>query len=872
MKILNQLTIKHLKMNKKRTIVTIIGVLLSTALMVGIGLLLSTVQDNALRTAIAYSGNYHASFHHLEERKISILESNKDVKDYFYESIVGFSPVEEPYNHVFSYTTIRGVSESYFQNLKLLQGRYPNNDKEIVIDSAILSTNGDMYKIGDTITLSVGSILLEQEEYYEDDDSILANGTYQEKEKQTYTVVGIVSGPHLEDNNASYRMYTRYNKMVHKGLVTVFVQYKHPKKSIEVSDFLAKNLGLQKVESDNKVIYPDVNFNYQLLSMYGVSKYNNIEGTLSSILCIILTLISIGCTIVIYNSFAISVMERKKQFGLFASIGATKKQLRHTVFFEAIIIGLIGIPLGVLSSFIGIGVVIALINHLLPGVFTVDLVLTAIPELLVIPILFMIVVVLASAYIPAHRASKITPIEAIRLNDDIKIKGKKVKTHPIIHRLFGIEGEIALKNIKRNKKKYRITVISLVVSIVLFVSFSTFVEYGLKTSDDLFSLPDYDIALRMNYPEKNDYGSFIHTLKNYEGVEQYTLVKSGRLYSNSYTENILSSTIKERYLKNSLNDYLSISIISLSDEIYHEYLYELGLSHETNILLNTVSFVTYEEDNRKVFTTPVLQDSHRDYAFDLCRMKEIEEIEVEGEEIEEDDIGFDCVQSLSSVYLTDKVPFALKQYVLPESLTIIVPMATFDTLFHDGDSEYIDEISMYLKAKDYKPVDQYIEEQIENRSFDNIIYVNVQKATKLQQNIMLVIAILLYGFITLVTLIGVTSVFNTINTSMALRRKEFAMLRSMGLTPKGFKKILTFESIFFGLKSLLYGLPLSLLVIIWIHVTMMNVSSINQVMFPVKSILIAIVAVFVIVYITMIYATHKIKKENILDAIREENI
>ena len=136
----------------------------------------------------------------------------------------------------------------------------------------------------------------------------------------------------------------------------------------------------------------------------------------------------------------------------------------------------------------------------------------------------------------------------------------------------------------------------------------------------------------------------------------------------------------------------------------------------------------------------------------------------------------------------------------------------------------------------------------------------------------LVIKILLYGFISLVTLIGVTSVFNTINTSIALRRKEFAMLRSMGLTPGGFNKIICFESLFFGMKSLLYALPFSCLVIIWIHMSIGNIVSYSDIMWPWNAFLIAIVGVFLIVFATMIYATKKVKRENILDSIREENI
>ena len=168
-----------------------------------------------------------------------------------------------------------------------------------------------------------------------------------------------------------------------------------------------------------------------------------------------------------------------------------------------------------------------------------------------------------------------------------------------------------------------------------------------------------------------------------------------------------------------------------------------------------------------------------------------------------------------------------------------------------------------------------LEKIVENTKDDDNVRLyayNVKEDLKLITNIVIVVKILLYGFISLVTLIGVTSVFNTINTSINLRRKEFSMLRSIGLTPNGFNKILYFESLFFGLKSLLYGIPVSLIVILLLHNSFGTINSFKQVLIPWKSILIAIIGVFVIVLISMMYASSKINKENILEALREENI
>ncbi len=863
MKILNDLTIKHLKMNKKRTIVTIIGIILSTALMVGIGLLFSTVQDNSVRTLKMSSGDYHSLIYDLKQEKLEILSNNHHVQDYYYEKPIGFS--EFPESHITSkkYLFVNSVSDLYFDQMKLVKGRFPKNDTELVISNQVESESGVSYKIGDQLTLKLGSRTFEGDEM-SNNSSYLEDEVFQVKEEKKYTIVGIIDRPVFESwEAAGYTFLTKY--VPKKGdMVNVYIRFAKPSRTYQDSALIAKNLGLSKEDGE----YP-IRYNDPLLALYGASKYDNVISTFANVLMIILTLISIGCVVVIYNSFAISVMERKKQFGLFSSIGATKKQLRHTVFFEALIVGLIGIPLGILGSFIGIGSVLALINHLLPDLFGTNLVLTVYPIFFIIPIIFMIVTILVSAYIPAYKASKITPIEAIRLNDDIKIKNKKLKTGKWVSKLFGVEGEIALKNIKRNKKKYRITIASLFISIVLFISFSTFVEYGLKTSASTLRIPDYDIKLTLSNPKSYDYGDFIEQVKRYEGVKKDISVRYGRRFSNSYGRSIYSDSVLNDYGVSDEN-FVTLNLITLDQKNYDAYLRSLGLSKEQPILLNKIHYTVYEGNKRKIYERNLLKEK-QDYSFDLCKFKKEDEIESH-EDTSKDD--FDCNMKLDHIYVTDKVPFSLESEFLNDYyLSIIIPEKLFDQIFTLDDDTYLDDMSIYLKTTDYKKVDQYIIEYMDKLTDQSLIkYYNFPKDMKQMNNLYLVIAVLLYGFITLVTLIGVTSVFNTINTSIALRRKEFAMLRSMGLTPHGFNKILYFESFFFGAKSLLYAIPFSFLVVLWIHVVMMDVSSFTDIMIPWKSVGIAILGVFVIVFITMMYATKKMKHENILDAIREENI
>lgn len=869
MKILNVLTIKHLCMNKKRTIVTIIGIILSTALMVGIGLLFSTIQDNSIRTLKKSAGDYHMKIGNLSDHKLDILSNNRRVESYFYESPVGFSEFKESKINTRKYFFVNAVSKNYFDQMTLVKGRFPENKKEIIISNQIESDNGIQYQIGDTITLSLGPRLYEGTEYYSNDAYFEEEpDTISVKEERTYTIVGIMEKPIFEDwQAAGYTFLTCYEPKQEEKNVQAYIKFKKPSRAYQDGEVLLKNLGLEEKKED-------ISYNIALLALYGASKYDNIISAAVNILMIILTLISVGCIVVIYNSFAISVMERKKQFGLFSSIGATKKQLRHTVFFEAFLVGLIGIPLGILSSFIGIGTVLTIINYLLPDLFGTNLVLTAYPIFFIVPVLFMIITILVSAYIPAYKASRITPIEAIRLNDDIKIKNRKLKTGKWVKKLFGIEGEIALKNLKRNKKKYRITIISLFVSIVLFISFSTFVEYGLKTSQNTLQKPDYDISLILNSPSTHDYTTFIDNVTHSEGVEKSIQVKSGSLFSNTYGgEDIYSSHVKKNY-GNYERNFVTLTLISIDQKNYKNYLQKLGMTEERPILLNKIKYTSYSEDTRRVYEEPLLKDAKKEYSFDLCTLKESDlekDYERDSEELLKED--FECNKKLDNIFVTDQIPFALQDFLNSTNLVILINESMFQSLFTSESEHYNDDITLYLKVPKDQKVDQYINEYLDGLTDKTMVsYYNYPKDMETLNRFYLVIAILLYGFIALVTLIGVTSVFNTINTSIALRRKEFGVFRSMGLTPQGFNKILYFESFFFGTKSLLFGIPFSFLVILWIHVVMIDVSSFEDIMIPWKSIGIAVLGVFIIVFITMMYATKKMKQENILEAIREENI
>lgn len=848
MSILNRLTIKNLRLNKKRTIVTIIGIILSTALMVGIGLLFSSFQDLMIRDTIGYSGKYEAKYNDVDLIKLNDIK-NKNFT-YFYEKPIGFGKIESS-NEYKPYMYITSVNREYFDELKLIEGDIPKNENEIVISNHVITNGGLDYKVGDIVTFTYGSrnidgnITLANNELV-DGEFLTNEGTH------TYKIVGIVDRSNFESYSASG--YTAFTVDVNSdnGNVNLYVMFNKNKNIIKQSEELAKELNYNG----------DINYNSTLLALYGESTYGNVMSSMGGMMIIMLSLVSIGCIIVIYNSFAISVMERKKEFGLLSSIGATKRQLSHTVFFEAVVVGVIGIILGILGAYIGIGCVMLIINNLISDILEYKLHLVTNYLFIIIPVIFMIIVIGVSAFIPSRRASKVSPIEAIRQNDDIKINKKKIRTSKLVLKLFGIEGEIALKNIKRNKKKYRVTIVSLFISIVLFISFSSYMNYTLNTASSVMGEVPYDYRISYFGDDNNkEELDKINEIVKSSDVKKYVSYSVGNLsiignytYSDEYLD-FYKSAYGDDGIK-ALNNlkYQSIYILVLDDNSYNKYKKLIGLDKDSVILLNRFKGVSYGNNKRVNYDIPVINNGNINIK--ICNFDDDEE---------NVDTTKYCNKNIDNIFVTNKSFDLIEEFSYMDDFKLIVNKKLYDSIL-DGGTNFT---QFNIISDNTNNLDKLTKEL---DKYNDVNYINIKEDMRQANNLILVVKILMYGFISLVTLIGVTSVFNTISTSMALRKREFAVLRSIGLTRGGFNKMLFFESLFFGMKSLIFALPVSIGVTILIHYSLADMVSISTIIIPWKAIIISIVSVFIIVLLTMMYSSSKIKKHNIIEQIREENI
>ena len=855
MNILKKLTLKSLKLNKKRTIVTIIGIILSTALICAVAGMITSVQKTLINYAKSHSGNYHVCFKNIPNDELKYIKENKNVQDYFLSKNVGYGKLEKVENEYKPYIFVMEYDKKGLEQggVTLLEGRMPENSNEIVIPEHLIKSGRINYTIGEKITLNLGKrqtkdgLELTQEDALLTDESEETESSSKSKsetedleeivdaKEHTYTIVGIIERSNYKGiEGFSAPGYTAISYMDNENDINtanISVLYSNLK------DFQKKTEDIKSVIEKNIGSSVTVSYNSSLIDYEG-GVSDTTMASLYSVGAVVIIIIILSSVFVIRNSFSISVSEKTKQYGMLSSIGATKKQIKKSVLYEGFYIGIIGIPLGILCGMLAVVILLQVVNVLLGDSLNEKCVFS-IPILAIIAsIVISAITIYLSCILPARRASKISPIEAIRGNDDIKIKAKKVKTSKITKKIFGIGGVIASKNLKRNKKKYRTTVISLVVSISIFISLSSFLDYGGKIVNVYYKDLGYDISVYDGTVE--NYNEIIK-LDNVEEYS-YSYMTEGSVDINKY-----GSEFGKRIAKDS-EETNSITIVLINNDYFKKFIEHLGIQSTNYKDIAILEDDAYEYiDEKTVFENYYSLKTGDSIDITLTNGKK-RTVKI-SKKTDERPMGY------KNVYSNGGYLFVSEDFIQDK---------TDEKNFHVG--------SLVIKSQNPDELENEINNLKKTNNLYSKLYINnISKYVEENQKIILLISIFLYGFIAVITLIGVTNIFNTITTNMILRSKEFANLKSVGMTTKEFNRMIRLESILYGLKSLLIGIPLGLIGSYCIYNGIAKGLDFGYIL-PLKSIIIAIIFVFIIVGLTMKYSLNKINKQNIIETIREDNI
>lgn len=929
MNLMKTLTLKNLKLNRKRTIVTIVGIILATALLSALVTLVSSFQYSMIEYQKQKDGDFHVKFSNVKMSELSEFKNNRNIESTFETMGMGFAKLDGCKNEDKPYAYVMATDEAGFERgcFKLIEGRMAKNEDEIVIPRH-LKTNGRIdIKVGDEITLDVGK------RYDSNTEGVISENCAYKHEAETltdtvtkhYKVVGIMERPGygMEDYSAAGYTFVTYSDelaAIDNGTkseaseadTTLTVYSRYTQKALRNKDAVtadiigvdeklfekANNSSVEmSSEESDRFLKEMENAKYDIYMNGYLINYEcvfPIDGsfkalfTVAAVVALIIILTSVYC---IKNSFNISITEKIRQYGMLASVGATRRQIKSSVKTEAAMLGVIGIPVGTMSGILASLILVNVVNALSAGWLNVALSFhTSLPAL-ILAVILSIATIYFSATGSARRAAKVTPLEAIRNTKEIKIKSAKLKTPAIIGRIWGIGGVISYKNIKRNNKKYRTTVTSIVICSVTFIVISYFMSVAFSMVGMSYASTDYNIGINMSCKKDIDIEKLTKLVSGIEGVDDY-LVGAGYDFDVDNPEYTKEYGEYCRKLIDESEDVSQMFLITvLDDKSYDKYASDAGIKNaaEGAILVNKGTFAVYNENSSKYVKKEM--ELYKYKAGDTIRCgynvyddAPSDDNAVEGDtesSTEDNNNGIRKTVDVTIAGVTDKVPIGYEGYSNNTLYTLLfMNQKGFESLWADGKSG--NELkpgyatySAYVVAEnadDYQ--DTFEKETEENPEYSQIsFYVsNLDKQMRDEKSLFTLLGVFAYGLIVVIALIGITNIINTLSTGMELRSREFATLRSIGMTDKQFAGMVRLESVFISVKALVIGVPLGILISYLLCVMMNRMDDAIIYEPPYKAIILCIVVVIMLIYAIMKLSMTKLRHNNIIETIKNENL
>ena len=949
MNLMKTLTLKNLKLNRKRTIVTIVGIILATALLSALVTLVSSFQYSMIEYQKQKGGDFHVKFSNVKMSELSEFKNNRNIESTFETMGMGFAKLDGCKNEDKPYAYVMATDEAGFEKgcFNLIEGRMAKNEDEIVIPRH-LKTNGRIdIKVGDEITLDIGK------RYDSNTESVISENCAYEHEAETltdtvtkqYKVVGIMERPGygMEDYSAAGYTFVTYSDelaAIDNGtkseasepetMLTVYSRYTQKalrNKDAVTADIIGVDEKLfakandssveMSAEESDRFLKEMENAKYDIYINGFLISYEcvfPIDGTfkalftVAAVVALIIILTSVYC---IKNSFNISITEKIRQYGMLASVGATRRQIKSSVKTEAAMLGVVGIPVGTMSGILASFILVKVVNALSAGWLNFALSFHTSLLALILAVIMSIATIYFSATGSARRAAKVTPLEAIRNTKEIKIKSSKLKTPAIIGRIWGIGGVISYKNIKRNNKKYRTTVTSIVICSVTFIVISYFMSMAFSVVGMSYASADYNIGINMSCKKDLDIEKLSELLSGIEGAEDY-LVGAGYYFDVDKPEYTKEYGEYCGQLYDDSEDVSQMFLITvLDDKSYDKYASDAGIKNAAAgaILVNKGTFDVYNEKSSKYVKEEmglykykagdtiecgynVYDDASSD---DNAAEGDTESstddnnaVEGDTESGTEDNSGYVDEETINNgvrktvdvtiAGVTDKVPIGYNGN--SNTSLLFMNQKGFESLWADGKSgnEFKPGNAIYSAYVVAENADEYQDtlekETAENPEYSQIsFYVsNMDKQMRDEKSLFTLLGVFAYGLIVVIALIGITNIINTLSTGMELRSREFATLRSIGMTDKQFAGMVRLESVFISVKALVIGVPLGILISYLLCVMMNRMDDAIIYEPPYKAIILCIVVVIMLIYAIMKLSMTKLRHNNIIETIKNENL
>ena len=863
MNIISTLTLRHLQENKKRTIVTILGIAASTALITAILVGIFSFFRFFGTISRLTDGEVHADFDAVTWEDMEALKNDDRIAmagavctDPTISGVRLMTDKEERFRVGNIYN---GGADIYKQLVvSEYDGRLPKTGDEVAVEQGFLDDNGLDLHVGDTITFELGN----RYEYEPDGTRIYYGGSYRSEEQfetistKTCTITAILHGNRPTDDFDILRGMEAGTPI---GTNDKGEPYLHCRITLKKADHTSA-VQIRQVAKDHNLHIDDINTEY-LISVFAVKGMGEAYTQLFILMAIALLIVMATAVILIYNAFGMSLAEKIKYLGMLASVGATRAQKRASIYFEGLILGIIGIPLGILAGIAGAAVALAVVGS---KMLESDMIVGAegmrgsVP-VIVSPLVILIIVVLSavtifvSALVPAIKASKIMPLDALRQTSTVKLKARKLKANPLVRKIFGYEGELAYKNIKRNGLKGSVIVFSMAVSIIMFLTIDFFNNTFLKLNKYEIDLP-FNIYVSCSLDEKDK------LKEELEALPEVDRAVVGDYISYFYRDDpddpgfvpanrgILSPEYLTNDYRTLFDDLDAICVILVEDDDFNALLEANGLSKGEyygkelkGVILDSY---LHTENGKPVFNEKII--GQKIFYDDPAGNPPA--VEVGG-----------IVKYVKDSYVCNLVP--------KNTVDVYVPVSMYDEKAQENiDREVLSYTYGVFTSGEYDYLVDKIKDLTAEGEYHNSVVYDISQARDAMDTVSLMLNTAMYGFTILLTLIAMANIVNTISTAVQMRRQEFAMFRSVGMEEKGIKKMLLLETILYGLRALIIGIPVSILLSYLMFNTIETKVFAFELNYPMY--LLIVVAVFVIVGISMLLSASRIRDDSIIEALK----
>ncbi|MCI9177698.1 MAG: ABC transporter permease [Clostridia bacterium] len=785
----------NLARNKKRTIATITGIIIAIALICFVTTFINCFQSSMIKIAKKTVGNYHVSIADVTKDEIFLLKERSTVdkiEKIGISQTIGAADYKTQ-NYSKQGIRIEGYDDISLNNrdIQLVKGKLPKNENEILISSYLVNNANEPLEVGTKITLDLQKVKLSIEKL---DNKVEVKSLEPDgEERKEYTITGIIkqTNDELYSSNA-YIAITKLDKVEHNRPYKITILLKNLKQ--------LENYYNTLTNINNNF---NISENTELLLWQGGSNNSN-EKTQLELIGSITVLIIMGISIaLIRNSFQISVSERIKEFGILLSIGTTSKQIKRMLLTEGLFYVLSSIPIGIL---LGTGAMFfgtRGINSIMRSDFNVEFSFSIFP--IIISIILILVTIFISCIKPIKDAKKVPPIETIRQTNEITDCKEKIKISSLVQKKLCIEGIIAYKNVKRNKKKYKATTISICIIIMLLFIINNIVQYIAKQTNNFYP-SNYNIDISPIYGDT----SYSSQLEVYERIKQLENIEEYSMYA------IFNGEIKDK-----LNKNIAISIIACEGKVFNQYLKRLDLRYEDiisgGILVTTRSNNIIKEDdnlailvNEKQYEIPIIKKTNDD--------------------------PWNAIQTLD-----------ISQITQSNNIKLILPIQAIKNIdFESNGFTFSEAVGMRINSSNSRKLENDISKFV---SVGSTIVTNYEGQQEKNEKVIFTVNVFLYGMLIIISLIGIANIYNTIIASMNLRIREFTILKSIGMTRKQLNKMLYYEVFLYTTKAILFGVILSTIINFVLYLLLKNNNNDLTCSIPIGQIVISGILIYSIIRI-----------------------